>query len=98
MSFLKQTLALTLTGLRGLTERRGSSLVTVIGVTSVVGVLASLLSMREGVATPGGDSAGADHVVVQSRGATSIVESALSRDVLTAVADAPGVRHTADGA
>ena len=96
MSFLKQTLALTITGLRGLTERRGSSLVTVIGVTSVVGVLASLLSMREGVATPDGDSAGADHVVVQSRGATSIVESVLSRDVVTAIENAPGVRRAAD--
>ena len=97
MSFLKQTLALTITGLRGLTERRGSSLVTVIGVTSVVGVLASLLSMREGVATVDGASAGADHVVVQSRGATSIVESVLNRDVVTAIADAPGVRRAADG-
>jgi putative ABC transport system permease protein len=97
MSFLKQTLALTATGLRGLSERRGSSLVTVIGVTSVVGVLASLLSMREGVVTMDSDSIGADNVVVQSRGATSIVESVLPRDVITAIADAPGVRRASDG-
>src|SRR5262245_41233481 len=97
MSFLKQTLALTVTGLRGLSERRGSSLVTVIGVTSVVGVLASLLSMREGVVTMDGDALGADNVVVQARGATSIVESVLTRDAVTAVSDAPGVRRAADG-
>jgi putative ABC transport system permease protein len=97
MAFLKQTLALTLTGLRGLSERRGSSLVTVIGVTSVVGVLASLLSMREGATVMDGDRSSVDNVVVQSRGATSVVESVLGRDVVTAIADAPGVRRAPDG-
>lgn len=98
MSFLKQVFALTATGLRSVAERRGSSLVTVIGVTSVVGVLASLLSMREGVSTIDNDSAGADRVVVHSRGATSLVESVLARDVVSAIADAPGLRRAADGA
>lgn len=98
MSFLKQVLALTATGLRSVAERRGSSLVTVIGVTSVVGVLASLLSMREGVASIDGGSAGADRVVVQSRGATSLVESVLSREAVSAIADAPGIRRAPDGA
>ena len=97
MSFLKQTLALVVAGVRGIAERRGSSLVTVIGVTSVVCVLASLLSMREGVATFDSDEAGADNVIVVSRGATSPLDSVLGRDVLNAVADAPGVRHAADG-
>ena len=97
MSFLKQTLALVVAGVRGIAERRGSSLVTVIGVTSVVCVLASLLSMREGVATFDNDEAGADNVIVVSRGATSPLDSVLGRDVLNAVADAPGVRHAADG-
>jgi putative ABC transport system permease protein len=97
MSFLKQVFALTATGIRGIAERRGSSLVTVVGVTSVVGVLASLLSMREGVATIDSHSAGADNVVVHSRGAASVVESVLGRDVVTAIADAPGMRRTADG-
>ena len=97
MSFLKQTLALAVSGVRGIAERAGSSLVTVIGVTSVVCVLASLLSMREGVATFDSDEAGADNVIVVSRGATSPLDSVLGRDVLNAVADAPGVRHAADG-
>ncbi len=97
MSFLKQVFALTVTGIRGIAERRGSSLVTVIGVTSVVGVLASLLSMREGVGSIDSDSAGADNVVVHSRGATSVVESVLGRDVVAAIADAPGVRRASDG-
>jgi putative ABC transport system permease protein len=97
MSFLKQTFALAATGLRGIAERRGSSLVTVIGVTSVVGVLASLLSMRDGVGVLDSDASSKDDVVVVSRGATSAIDSVLSREVLKAVADAPGVRRAADG-
>ena len=97
MSFLKQTLALALTGIRGIADRRGSSLVTVIGVTSVVGVLASLLSMREGVGTMNVGMAGPESVVVLSRGARSTIESVLGREVLNAVANAPGVRRAADG-
>ncbi len=48
MGFWKQTAALTTAGLRGLTQRGGAALVTVIGVTTVVGVLVSLLSLGEG--------------------------------------------------
>ena len=48
MSFVKQTLALTATALRSIGQRRGSSLVTIVGVTTVVAVLASLLAMSEG--------------------------------------------------
>jgi hypothetical protein len=48
MTFFKQTAALTALGLRSIGQRRGSSLVTVVGVTTVVAVLASLLAMSEG--------------------------------------------------
>ena len=48
MSFFKQTFALTATGLRGINQRRGSSLVTIVGVTTVVAVLVALLAMSEG--------------------------------------------------
>jgi hypothetical protein len=64
MSFWKQTTALTTTGLRGITQRSGAALVTVIGVTTVVGVLVSLLSMGEGAQIFTGKSARSDEVVV----------------------------------
>ena len=48
MSFFRQTFALTATGLRSIGQRRGSSLVTIVGVTTVVAVLVSLLAMSEG--------------------------------------------------
>ena len=97
MTFLKQTIALTATGLRGITERRGSSLVTVIGVTAVVGVLVSLLAIREGATIFSGNNARADVVDVISRGATSTAQSVLTRDALAVIERAPGVKHSPDG-
>ena len=75
MSFLKQTGVLILTGLRGINERRVSSLVTVTGVTVVVAVLVSLLAIREGANIFSGDTSGPDQVDVISRGATSTAQS-----------------------
>ena len=97
MTFLKQTIALTATGLRGITERRGSSLVTVIGVTAVVGVLVSLLAIREGATIFDGKTARADVVDVISRGATSTAQSVLTRDAVAVIERAPGVKHAPDG-
>jgi putative ABC transport system permease protein len=97
MTFVKQTLALTATGLRGISERRGSSLVTVIGVTAVVGVLVSLLAIREGATIFSGNNARPDVVDVISRGATSNAQSVLTRDALAVIERAPGVKHAPDG-
>ena len=48
MRSLRQTVALTAFGLRSIPARLGASLVTVIGIMTVVAVLLSLLSMGEG--------------------------------------------------
>jgi putative ABC transport system permease protein len=97
MTFFKQTAALTATGLRGISQRRGSSLVTVIGVTAVVGVLVSLLAIREGATIFSGTNARPDVVDVISRGATATAQSVLTRDALAVVEDAPGVKRSPDG-
>ena len=97
MSFLKQTGVLILTGLRGINERRVSSLVTVTGVTVVVAVLVSLLAIREGANIFSGDTSGPDQVDVISRGATSTAQSVLTRDTLEVVQDAPGIKRAPDG-
>ncbi len=97
MTFLKQTIALTATGVRGISQRRGSSLVTVIGVTAVVGVLVSLLAIREGATIFSGTNTQKDIVDVISRGATNTAQSVLSRDALAVIEAAPGVKRTADG-
>lgn len=98
MNFLKQTLALTATALRSISQRRGSSLVTIVGVTTVVAVLASLLAMSDGATIFTGESARRDELVVLGKGADSPTQSVLSRDTMLAVGNAPYVRHTPDGA
>ncbi len=97
MSFLKQTSALTATGLRSIGQRRGSSLVTIVGVTTVVAVLVSLLAMSEGAQIFTGEKARRDEVAVLGRGAASAPQSVLSRDTMLTVNNAPHVKHTADG-
>jgi putative ABC transport system permease protein len=97
MSLLRQTLMLTDTGVRGISQRRGSSLVTVIGVTAVVGVLVSLLAIREGAAIFSGDNARPDIVDVISRGATSTPQSVITRDTLAVIENAPGIKRAPDG-
>jgi len=97
MNFLKQTLALTTTALSSIGQRRGSSLVTIVGVSTVVAVLASLLAMSEGATIFTGESARRDELVVLGKGADSPTQSVLSRETMLAVGNAPYVKHAADG-
>jgi len=97
MSFISQTFELTSTGLRSIGQRRGSSLVTVVGVTTAVAVLVSLLAIREGANIFSGDNAQPDVVDILSRGATSTPQSVITRDTLAVIENAPGVKRSADG-
>lgn len=97
MNFIKQTFALTAAALRSIGQRRGSSLVTVVGVTTVVGVLTSLLAMSEGASIFTGKNTRADEVVVLGRGAAAAPQSVLSRDAMLAADDGPGVKRAPDG-
>ncbi len=97
MTFVKQTLALSATALRSIGQRRGSSLVTIVGVTTVVAVLASLLAMSEGASIFTGAAARPDEVAVLGRGASAAPNSVLSRDALDIVGNMPEVKHSADG-
>jgi putative ABC transport system permease protein len=97
MTFLKQTIALTATGLRGIPQRRGAAFVTIIGVTTVVGVLTSLLSIRDGATIFTGGDSPRDQAVVLSRGANGAPQSALPREAVPVIESAPGVKHAPDG-
>ena len=97
MSFLSQASMLTVTGLRGLPKRRGAALVTVVSVAAVVGVLASLLAIREGTSIFSPQAARTDELVVVGRGARNAFQSVLSRDAVLTVEGAPGVKHAPDG-
>jgi putative ABC transport system permease protein len=94
-SVLRQTALLTLSGLRSLSERRGVTLVTIVSVAAVVGVLISLLAIREGTSIF--QPSRADEAIVLSRGASNIAQSSLTREAVATIVASPGVRKSLDG-
>jgi putative ABC transport system permease protein len=97
MKSVAQIIAVTALNLRALTQRRGNSLVIVLGTAGVVAVLISVLSMTSGFRRTVEAGGQPDRVVVQTRGAYSDVMSAISRDNVRVIASAPGIRKSADG-
>jgi putative ABC transport system permease protein len=94
---LRQTALLTVTGLRSLGQHLPAVVVTVVSVASVVGVLVSLLAIREGTSIFQQQSARADEAIVLSADASDSSQSALSPEAFAVVAGAPGVKRSADG-
>lgn len=97
MRSLTQTAALTTFGLRSIPARLGASLVTVIGIMTVVAVLLSLLSMGEGAQFWETGQARPDRAVVLSHGALSAFASRLTRNDIGILSHEPGVKQEADG-
>jgi putative ABC transport system permease protein len=97
MRSLRQTLALTTFGLRSIPARLGGSLVTVIGIVTVVAVLLSLLSMGEGAQFWETGQARPDRAVVLSKGALSAFGSRLTRAQIAILSHEPGVKKDAEG-
>lgn len=97
MRHLKQLVALTAFGLRSIPARLGSSLVTVVGITTVVAVLLSLLSMGEGAQQWETGQARPDRAVVFSQGAQSPFQSRLTREQIATLSREPGVKKDVDG-
>jgi putative ABC transport system permease protein len=96
-SLLKQSVLLTVSGLRGLGRHRAAAMITVISVASVVGVLVSLLAIRDGTSMFQPQSAQADEAIVLSAGASDSSQSALSPEAFATIAQAPGVKRGVDG-
>ncbi len=96
MRFLRQTLALASAGLAGIKQRRISSLVTVVGVTTAVGVLVSLLAISTGTQIFTGQNSDSrrSSAVVFSRGAANGMQSVIKREDLAVIENAPGVKWT----
>lgn len=96
MSFFRQIWAVTVMNIAALPSRAGSSLVTVIGVATVIAVMLSLLGIGEGVLHSVLKNDQPDRVVVLSSGATEYMGSFTSADVAL-ISQAPGIKKTADG-
>jgi putative ABC transport system permease protein len=94
---LDQILAVTGTSLRSIPERWGASLVVVLGIAGVVGVMVSVLAMAEGFDRTFASAGRSDRVVVLRNGETTGTASAISREQVPLIMDAPGLARGADG-
>ena len=94
---IRQLAAVTLLGLRTIPDRLGASLVVVVGMACVVGVFISILSMSTGYMEIVAKTGHSDRAVVLSQGALFEYVSFISRGNALTIADASGVKKTADG-
>jgi len=97
MNAIRQIGALTASALRSIPLRLGASLVTVVGITTVMAVLVSLLSLGQGVKYLAGNGVRDDRAAVVSRGAQSALQSSLPREVFGKISELPGVKRNAKG-
>src|SRR5580698_8853013 len=93
----RRSLALSLTAIQSIPERIGASLVTVIGVLTVMAVLVTMLALGQGLERLAQTGARPDRVSVISAGSQSSLSSSVSRSALDKVMGKPGVRHDAQG-
>ncbi|HUO86677.1 MAG TPA: ABC transporter permease [Thermoanaerobaculia bacterium] len=96
-AWLRQAAAITLTSLRGVGQRLGSSLVAVVGVAGVVLVFVAVLSIAEGFARTLERTGSPDTAIVLRSGSPDEMSSGLSRDDARVIAEKPGILRTADG-
>jgi len=93
---LRQIIALTASAIGSIPSRVGASLVTVIGVATVMAVLVALLSLGEGVTYLAGKNVRQDRAVALSKGAAA-ANSFLTRENIAIIGDAPGVKKDEHG-
>ena len=96
MNTIKQIIAVTWLNLRNLPKRLGSSAVAVVGVGAVVLVFAAVLSMAAGLEKTMLAAGSEDTAVILRSGATSELNSGLSKEQTLIVANAPGVLKDGD--
>ena len=98
MNLLRQIVIVSLLNFRNLRQRLWQSLVIVAGMTCVIGVLLSMLSMTEGLHQAYLRSGDPRNAIVVSRGTVWEFNSAIPRDKARIVMDAPGIAKAQDGA
>jgi putative ABC transport system permease protein len=96
MSFLREIWAVTVMNLAALPSRALASLVTVIGVATVIAVMLSLLAVGAGVLNAGLKNSQPDRAIVVSAQGAEFMGSFSQSDVAI-ISQAPGVAKTADG-
>lgn len=97
MGGFRHFFALTGTALRSIPQRLGAALVTVISISTVIGVLVAMLALGQGLESFSQTGVRADGVVVISSGAESAMNSSLSVADVTRIIDKPGIRRDSQG-
>lgn len=96
MKFLRELFALLLVNLSGVTERLGSALTIIVGVTCAVGVLVSMLAMGTGAREQQVANVRPDRVVLTTRG-TVQGQGSITKQEAAVILGLPGVRKDAKG-
>lgn len=96
MKFLRQLFAILRMNLSGLTQRVGSSLTILVGVTCAVGVLVSMLAMGKGALEQELAAVRPDRVSLSTTG-SRYGQGNITRDEAAVIAGLPGVRKDAKG-
>ncbi|MBI3561104.1 MAG: ABC transporter permease [Gammaproteobacteria bacterium] len=96
MNWLQQIIEITWMGLTSIPQRLGSALVIVVGIAGVVGVLVALLAMGEGFQAVLVKAGHIDEAIVLRKGASAELNSGLSREDTTLIAQGPGVLKNAE--
>jgi putative ABC transport system permease protein len=96
-SLLLQITALTVMNLKSLPKRFWLSLSTVIAVMLVVVVLLAFLAMRNGFQNTLASAGAEDVAMILRAGSQSEVASAVTRDQVRLIEEAPGIAKSSDG-
>jgi putative ABC transport system permease protein len=96
IGFFRQIWAVSAMSLAALPSRIGSSLVTVVGVATVVAVMLSLLGIGAGVMGSVMQNDRPDQAMVVAKGATELMGSFSQADVAQ-IAEAPGIARAPNG-
>jgi len=97
MRAIRQILFLTLTGIRSIPQRLGTSAVIVISITMVTGVLVAMLALGQGLNELARADVRPDQAVVLASGAETAAQSTLVPTILRSIADKPGIKRDSEG-
>lgn len=97
MGGFRQIAAVTAVNIAGLPQRLWTSLVIVVGMACVVGVLLSMLSFSAGLARSIEAAAAPDRAIVIRTGGRDEYGTAITREAVVAISNAPGLRMDEDG-
>jgi putative ABC transport system permease protein len=97
MGGFRHFFALTATGLRSIPQRLGAALVTVISISTVIGVLVAMLALGQGLESFSQKGVSDVEVIVIANGAESAMNSSLTVADVAKIVEKPGIRHDAQG-